>query len=233
MAVTEQDILWQDKDYLVIYKKEYRPVQDDKTGALSYLTELRNPSVCFPQPLIGPEGDLCHRLDRPVLGVLAFAKTAGGLAAFNRLLREQAVQRRYWAIVESEPPRPEGELKDLLVKTEKTNRSRALKPGRQKTAGTGAKESVLFYRVTGQTKRYWMLEVCLNTGRHHQIRVQLANMGCPVKGDVKYGARRTNPGGGIYLFAREIAFEHPFGGGTVQVSARPPEDILWNCFPQT
>ena len=218
-----EDILYEDTHFLILNKREFRPVQEDRSGDPSLLKELLED----PRWKMDSRGGITHRLDRPVLGVIVFARTGEALAAFNRLLVKGPITKIYWAAVEKEPPAPEGILKDWLVKDGKRNLARVVKG-----PGKGAKEAHLEYRVLGKTERYWLLEIHLITGRHHQIRVQLAHMGCPVKGDVKYGARRSNPGGGIHLFSRRISFPHPFTGKPVTVTAEPPEDPLWNCFPR-
>lgn len=236
-----RDILWEDGDFLVLYKREYRPVQDDRSGDLSLQAELRS----LPAAVIPPEGGACHRLDRPVLGLLVFAKTRRGLSAFGEMLRERKVRKVYWAVTEKEPPAAEGVLQHRLKKDRRANRSRVVGQGGMPAPDatgvpdvpnvpetSGGKDAELSYRVLGRTARYWMVEIELATGRHHQIRVLLGHLGCPVKGDIKYGARRTNPGGGISLFAREISFTHPFTKEKLTFTADPPADPLWDCFPR-
>ena len=149
---------------------------------------------------------LPHRLDRPVGGVLLLAKTSKALSRLAETFRNGSVNKTYWAVVESPPDSPEGILVDWLIKNSTTNTSR-----RVDSSMPGAREARLAYRLKGMSRRYWLVEVCPQTGRHHQIRVQLANMGCPIKGDLKYGARRSEPDGGILLFAKSIEFPHPVG----------------------
>ncbi|MDR1893883.1 MAG: RluA family pseudouridine synthase [Spirochaetales bacterium] len=227
----ESNVLFEDQDYLILCKQEYRPVQGDKSGDLSYLDELKG------QGRIDPGGGLVHRLDRPVLGVLIFAKNRQSLAAFNKLLRERKVEKIYWAVTEKPPPEPEGEVIDQLGRDGRRNRSyRAAPCEREEGQSSGkTKTAVLRYRLLGKTLRYWRLEIRPLTGRSHQIRVQLAGMGCPIKGDLKYGAARSKPGGGIYLFSRSAAFVHPRTGETIRVQAPLPQDPLWAAFetPQT
>ena len=235
MAIKPEDILFIDEHFLILYKREYRPVQDDKSGELSLLAELKTTSIDG-QFLLPETGGLCHRIDRPVLGLVVFARTPKALAAFNEMLKSRKVQKTYWAVVEAEPPRPAATLTDLITKNEKTNRSRVSSRPAANPA-PAEKQAELSYKTLGKTDRYWMLEVSLSTGRHHQIRAQLSHMGCPIKGDIKYGARRTNPGGGISLFSRSISFAHPFGRQLIEIKALPLEspkgrpDPLWACFP--
>ena len=198
-------------------------MQEDRSGEISLLRELQED----PRWKMDPRGGITQRLDRPVLGVIVFARTGAALAAFNRLLVKGPIHKIYWAAVEKAPPAEAGTLKDFLVKDGRKNTSRVVK-----TAGGAAKEAHLNYRLLGKTDKYWMLEIELITGRHHQIRAQLAHCGCPVKGDLKYGAKRSNPGGGIYLFSRKLEFPHPFTGAPISVKAEPPADPLWDCFPR-
>jgi len=221
MPIEKADILFEDNNYLILNKREFRPVQEDKSKDLSLLRELMDD----PKWRMDARGGITHRLDRPVLGVIVFARTAAALAAFNLLLVKGPIHKLYWAVVEKAPPAEEGTLKDFLVKDGQKNTARVVQ-----TPGKSAKEAHLTYRLAGKTDKYWLLEIDLITGRHHQIRAQLAHMGCPVKGDLKYGARRSNPGGGIHLFSRKIEFRHPFTGETISVSANPPRDPLWDCF---
>lgn len=172
-----------------------------------------------------------HRLDQPVTGVILFARTAEALERFNRLLRERRVEKIYWALVTADPGEA-GELRHFLLKNGRTNRTRVCG---EDTAG--AREARLTYRPIVKTQRYWGVEVSLITGRHHQIRAQLAAEGWPIKGDIKYGARRSNPGGGIGLHARSLSFVHPFTGKPTKIIAPPPTkpdgspDPLWELFP--
>ncbi len=168
-----------------------------------------------------------HRLDRPTSGVLLMAKTSKALARMNTLFRDGAVEKRYWAVIDRLPEETEGEMHDWLRKDQKKNKSFVVKPD-----SPGAKEARLRYRLLSSGDRYHLLEITIETGRHHQIRTQLAARGIHVKGDLKYGARRSNPDGGISLHARMLAFEHPVGTerGRVVCVAPPPEENIWRAL---
>lgn len=206
-------ILLEDNHIIVFNKLPGEIVQADKTGdeplsetLKAYIAERDSkPGQVF----MG----VPHRLDRPVGGVVLFAKTSKALERLNRMLREGSVHKTYWALSATRPPRPEDTLTDLLVRNEAQNKS---------YVGAGGKEARLHYKLIGQTDRYFLLEIELFTGRHHQIRCQLAHMGCPIKGDLKYGARRSNPDGSISLLARRIQFIHPVSKAPVDITAPVP-----------
>ncbi len=165
-----------------------------------------------------------HRLDRPVSGVVVFARTSKALERLNAMFREGGrIQKTYWAIVKNRPMEPETELVHYLVRNEQQNKSYAYSSER-----VGAKRSVLSYRLLASMNNYHLLEVTLQTGRHHQIRCQLAKIGSPIKGDLKYGAERSNPDGSISLHARRIRFEHPVSKVMIDVVAPVPDDSLWH-----
>ena len=166
-----------------------------------------------------------HRLDRPVSGLVVFAKTSKALARLNNMFKDKEVKKTYWAIVADKPRNDEAVLEDYLVKNERQNKSYA-----HPNPVQGSKKAILDYRVIGKSDRYYLLEVHLHTGRHHQIRCQLANIGCPIRGDLKYGARRSNPDGGISLHARHIEFVHPVSHITVSVTAPVPDEGVWKAF---
>ena len=163
-----------------------------------------------------------HRLDRPVSGVVVFARTSKALARLNEMFRVGTVQKTYWALVQNEPREPEGTLTHWLLRNEKQNKSYAYDHERP-----NAKQAILDYKVIGHTDRFTLLEVHLHTGRHHQIRCQLAAMGCPIRGDLKYGAPRSNPDGSISLHARSIRFEHPVSHEEIYVEAPLPDEGPW------
>ena len=164
-----------------------------------------------------------HRLDRPVSGVVLFAKTSKALPRLNKMFAEhQAVRKTYLAIVAKKPPQPEGTLTHWLTRNEKQNTARAYD-----REVPGSKKAVLDYRVVAQSERYFLLEIELHTGRHHQIRCQLAKMGCPIRGDLKYGAPRSNPDGGISLHAWRLSLEHPVSHVPLTIEAPVPEERLW------
>jgi len=222
---TNMNILYEDNHLIVVNKRSGEIVQGDKTGdkPLSeiisrFIADRDNkPGAAF----IG----VPHRLDRPVTGIAVFAKTSKSLERLNEMFRNSEIEKKYWAIVANKPENPVGELKHYLVRNEKQNKSYAsLLPKND------AKEARLRYKVLASSDRYHLIEVELLTGRHHQIRCQLAEIGCPIKGDLKYGAPRSNPDGSISLHARSIKFIHPVKKSEVIILAPPPEDSLWNAF---
>lgn len=199
-------ILYEDNHLLVVNKKVGEIVQGDKTSD-EPLTETYKAFIAQRDSKPGQVFmGLPHRLDRPVSGICVLAKTSKALERLNAMFRDGDVHKFYWAMV-CDAPRPDaGELKDLLWRNEKQNKSYVCCSG---AARKDAKEARLRYKQIDRTDRYFVVEVELLTGRHHQIRCQLSNMGCPIKGDLKYGAPRSNPDGGISLHARRITFVHP------------------------
>lgn len=219
------EILYEDNHLIVVNKRSGEIVQGDKTGdeplsekIARYIAERDNkPGAAF----IG----VPHRLDRPVSGIAVFAKTSKALERLNEMFRVGDVQKKYWAIVANKPQYPEAELKHYLVRNEKQNKSYAnLLPKKD------AKEARLRYKLISSSDRYHLLEVELLTGRHHQIRCQLAEIGCPIKGDLKYGAPRSNPDGSISLHARSIRFIHPVKKVELFIEAPAPDDNLWKAL---
>ncbi|WP_333698058.1 RluA family pseudouridine synthase, partial [Bacteroides congonensis] len=200
-------------------------VQADKTGdtplsetVKQYLKEkYQKPGNVF----IG----VTHRLDRPVSGLVIFAKTSKALTRLNEMFRTSEVKKTYWAVVKNAPKETEGELVHFLVRNEKQNKSYAYDKEVPKS-----KKAVLDYRLIGRSENYYLLEVDLKTGRHHQIRCQLAKMGCPIKGDLKYGSPRSNPDGSICLHARRVRFTHPVSKELIELEAPLPEGNLWKGF---
>ena len=219
------EIIYEDNHLIAVNKNCHEIVQGDKTGdmPLSEMlkTWLKEKYAKLGNVFIG----VAHRLDRPVTGVVLFAKTSKALTRINELFRQGKVAKTYWAITKNCPPEPEGELRHWLIRNEKQNKSVAYaieKPD--------AKQAILHYRLIAKSERYCLLEIDLKTGRHHQIRCQLAKIGCPVKGDLKYGADRSNPNGGISLHARQIAFIHPVSQQPVEIVAPIPEENLWKAL---
>ena len=212
-------VLYEDNHIIVVNKSASEIVQGDKTGDVplsdmvkAYLKDkYQKPGNVF----VG----VTHRLDRPVSGLVVFAKTSKALSRLNEMFRVGQVQKTYWAIVKNEPKQSEAELVHWLVRNEKQNKSYVCRPG---SARKDAKLAKLNYRQVGRTDRYWLVEVELLTGRHHQIRCQLSNLGCPIKGDLKYGSPRSNPDGGISLHARSITFIHPVRKEEMTVTAPIP-----------
>ena len=222
------EVLYEDNHIIIVNKTTSEIVQGDKTGDTplsellkQWLKEKYNkPGNVF----IG----VTHRLDRPVSGIVVFAKTSKALARLNDMFRLGEIKKSYWAIVQNNPPKCQDEITHYLIRNEKQNKSYAYD-----TQKTNTKKATLSYSVIAQSDRYNLLEIDLKTGRHHQIRCQLAQIGCPIKGDLKYGAKRSNPYGGISLHARHIHFIHPVSQKTIDVTAPVPDNTLWKAFEQT
>ena len=218
-------VVYEDNHIVVVNKTSSEIVQGDKTGdtplsemVKQYLKEKYNkPGNVF----IG----VTHRLDRPVSGLVVFAKTSKALPRLNEMFRNGEVKKTYWAIVKECPKETEGELVHYLVRNEKQNKSYAYDKEVK-----NSKKAVLHYKLIGHSQNYYLLEVDLKTGRHHQIRCQLAKMGCPIKGDLKYGSPRSNPDGSICLHARTVQFFHPVSKEMIRLTAPVPEGNLWNGF---
>lgn len=219
------EVIYEDNHIIIVNKTNSEIVQGDKTGDRPLSEQVKE---YLRVKYSKPGNVFCgvvHRLDRPVSGIVVFAKTSKALTRLNEMFKNQKVQKTYWAIVANRPPQDEGVLEDYLVRNEKQNKSYAYR-----NEVPGSKKAVLDYRLIGQSKNYYLLEVHLHTGRHHQIRCQLANLGCPIKGDLKYGARRSNPGGGISLHARNVQFVHPVSKQLIDVTAPVPDDDIWDSF---
>ena len=218
-------VVYEDNHIIIVNKTASEIVQGDKTGdtplsetVKQYLKEkYQKPGNVF----LG----VTHRLDRPVSGLVIFAKTSKALTRLNEMFRTSEVKKTYWAVVKNAPKEPEGELVHYLARNEKQNKSYAYDKEKP-----GAKKAILDYKLIGRSERYFLLEIDLKTGRHHQIRCQLAKMGCPIKGDLKYGAPRSNPDGSICLHARRVRFVHPVSKQEIDVEAPVPEGNLWHSF---
>jgi 23S rRNA pseudouridine1911/1915/1917 synthase len=219
-------IVYEDNHVLVLNKLPSEIVQGDKTGdeplserLKGYLRERdRKPGNVF--------CGVIHRIDRPVSGLVIFAKTDKGLSRFNELIRNRALHKRYLAVVEKSPPEASGVLTHYMLKNEKTNTSKAFS-----NMVAGSLKAELEYERIAESDRYFLLRIRLLTGRHHQIRAQLSAIGCPIKGDVKYGARRSNEGGFIHLHSYELDFVHPVKKTHVHLEAMPAfNDPLWKYF---
>ena len=218
-------VVYEDNHIIVVNKTASEIVQADKTGDMplseivkQYLKEkYQKPGNVF--------RGVTHRLDRPVSGLVVFAKTSKALTRLNEMFRTSEVKKTYWAVVKNAPKEPEGELVHFLVGNEKQNKSYAYDKEVPKS-----KKAILDYRLIGRSENYYLLEVDLKTGRHHQIRCQLAKMGYPIKGDLKYGSPRSNPDGSICLHARRIRFVHPVSKELIELEAPLPEGNLWKGF---
>lgn len=219
-------VLYEDNHIIAVNKTCNEIVQGDKTGDIplseivkAYIKEKYNkPGEVF----LG----VTHRLDRPTSGVVLFARTSKALTRLNDMFKShEQIRKTYWAIVQGAPKIPEARLENYLVRNEAQNKSYIAKPGAKE-----AKLAVLSYKTLVRGDNYTLLEINLETGRHHQIRCQLAALGCPVKGDLKYGAKRSNPDGGICLHARRIEFIHPVSKQEICITAPVPDDALWRAL---
>lgn len=212
-------ILYEDNHLLIINKKVGEIVQGDKTSdeplTETYKAFIAQRDAKPGQVFMG----LPHRLDRPVSGIVVLAKTSKALERLNAMFRDSDVTKVYWALVCNEPASKEKLLEGMLWRNEKQNKSYICRPGATRK---DAKLAKLSYKYIGKTDRYFLLEVELLTGRHHQIRCQLSDMGCPIKGDLKYGAPRSNQDGGICLHARRITFTHPVRKEPLTIEAPLP-----------
>lgn len=218
-------VVYEDNHLIIVNKTASEIVQGDKTGD----TPLSETVKQYIKEKYAKPGNVflgvVHRLDRPVSGLVVFAKTSKALARLNEMFRNSEVKKTYWAIVKQRPPQDEGELVNYLVRNEKQNKSYAYDKEVK-----NSKKAVLHYRLIGHSQNYFLLEVDLKTGRHHQIRCQLAKVGCPIKGDLKYGFARSNPDGSICLHAHRVKFVHPVSKELIDVTAPLPSGSLWNGF---
>ena len=218
-------ILYEDNHLIAVNKTCRDIVQGDKTGDMPLSEKLKAwLKVKYNKPgnvFVG----VTHRLDRPVSGVVLFAKTSKALARLNEMFRLGEVRKTYWAIVKNKPAADEGELVHWLVRNEKQNKSYAYDAERP-----NSKKAILHYRVIARSENYYLLEIDLKTGRHHQIRCQLSKMGCPIKGDLKYGFPRSNRDGGISLHARRAELIHPVSKQSLTIVAPVPDDPLWRAL---
>lgn len=218
-------ILFEDNHLIAVNKKPGDIVQGDKTNdtplsdfVKEYIRKKYNkPGEAFLGTI--------HRIDRPVSGVVLFARTSKALERMNEKFRERSIKKTYWAVVKNSPAQPSGHLVQYLIKDEAKNKSRAYDEARK-----GALRCELEYKVLAKSDRYSLLEINPLTGRHHQIRVQLSHMDCPIKGDLKYGSERSNPDGSIHLHARMLQFDHPVTNLEISIIAPPPDETLWNFF---
>ncbi|MCK5169092.1 MAG: RluA family pseudouridine synthase [Bacteroidales bacterium] len=219
------EILYEDNHIIAVNKKNSDLVQGDKTGdeplsekVKSYIKKkYEKPGAVF----IG----VTHRLDRPVSGVLLFARTSKALTRLNKMFLEKEVKKTYWAIVKEKPLKETDTLNHYIVRNQKKNKSFAYEKEVK-----NSKLASLAYKLIASADNYYLLEIDLHTGRHHQIRCQLAKIGCPIKGDLKYGFPRSNLDGGISLHSRKIEFVHPVQKEQVSIIAYPPKDSLWDYF---
>lgn len=218
-------VLYEDNHLIIVNKAPSEIVQGDKTGDKPLSEVIKE---YLKEKYHKPGNVFCgvtHRLDRPTSGVVVFAKTSKALSRLNEIFRNGEVDKTYWAVVKNKPEKEEDRLTHYLVKNEKNNKSTAFDCEKPHT-----KKAVLHYKLISTSEKYYLLEIDLETGRHHQIRCQLAKIGSPIKGDLKYGAERSNPDGSISLHARTISFIHPVSKERIEVTAPVPDENLWNSF---
>lgn len=215
-------ILYEDNHIIVVSKTSGEIVQGDKTGDKTLCDSVKE----YIKEKYAKPGNvflgIAHRLDRPVSGIVIFAKTSKALLRLNNMFRDGEVHKLYWAITQNMPQKEEDTLTHWIVRNEKQNKSYAY--DREKP---GSKKAMLHYKVISSTDNYTLLAVNLMTGRHHQIRCQLSAIGCPIKGDLKYGSRRSNNDGSISLHARKVEFVHPVSKQPMCIEAPVPDDRLW------
>ena len=217
-------VVYEDNHIIIVNKRAGDIVQGDKTGdeplsevVKSYIKDKYNkPGNVY----LG----VVHRLDRPTTGIVMFSKTSKALPRLNKIFADKKAKKIYWALVKQMPPQTEDTLTHFLKKNPKNNKSSA-----HIKEITGSKKAILHYKVIKNLDNYYLLEVELETGRHHQIRSQLSSIGCPIKGDLKYGFDRSNPDAGISLHARELSFVHPVSNERIHVEAPLPDDPLWKA----
>ena len=218
-------VIYEDNHIIVVNKESGEIVQGDKTGD----TPLSDTVKEYIRVKYNKPGNVflgvVHRLDRPVSGLVVFARTSKALSRLCDMFRKGEVHKTYWAVVANRPPADEGTLENWLVRNERQNKSYAYNHEVK-----DSKKAILKYRVIGRSERYWLVEVNLLTGRHHQIRCQLAAMGCPIKGDLKYGSPRSNADVSISLLSHKVEFVHPVSKETIIVEAPLPDDNLWRAI---
>lgn len=219
------EILYEDNHIIAVNKPSGALAQGDKTGDLPLVEYVKE----YVKKKYNKPGDVFmgipHRLDRPTSGILLFARTSKALARLNAMFQKKEIQKTYWAVVKNTPPQMEDTLIHYLQKNQQKNKSFAKTKPFDKTL-----KCELTYKVIGKSKTYKLLEVLPKTGRHHQIRVQLSTIGCPIKGDVKYGFKRPNEDKSIHLHARKIDFIHPVKKEAISITAPVPDDVVWQAF---
>ena len=221
----EIDVLFEDNHIIVVNKPVGVLVQGDKTGDKPITDDVKE----YIKKKYNKPGEvflgLPHRLDRPTSGIVVLAKTSKALARLNNMFRDGDMKKIYWAVVQEAPQELSATLNHYLVRDVKANKSKAYNK-----RGSNSKKASLTYNLIASSKRYFLLEIELHTGRHHQIRAQLAKIGCHIKGDLKYGAKRSNKDGGIHLHSRKIEFIHPVNKKEISIVAPPPKEQIWDIF---
>ncbi|GHT25038.1 RNA pseudouridine synthase [Bacteroidia bacterium] len=221
------NILYEDNHLIVVNKRCGDIVQHDPTGDIPLEQTVKD----YLKAKYNKPGEVflgvVHRVDRPVSGIVVFARTSKALIRLNQMFQDKTIRKTYWAVVKERPPKDSDTLTHYIVRNTRTNRSYAYASER-----SNAQKAILHYRCIASSDNYHLLEIDLETGRHHQIRCQLAAIGCPIRGDLKYGYPRSNPNGGIHLHALQIRFKHPVKNEKMSLTAPPPEDELWRAFQQ-
>jgi 23S rRNA pseudouridine1911/1915/1917 synthase len=225
MTFKELEVIYEDNHLIAVNKPSGVLVQPDKSGDAALEDLIKE----YIKDKYQKPGDVfigvCHRIDRPVSGVVLFAKTSKALVRINEMFQKREIQKTYWAVVENSPEEKEGRLTHWLLKDEKKKLSKA-----HNHEVKYALKSELDYKWIANSDRYFLLEIFPHTGRHHQIRAQLSKIGCSIKGDVKYGAKRTNPDGRIHLHARQLAFTHPVKLEAITITAPLPNEVIWQAM---
>ena len=224
MNNTSLEILFEDNHLIIVNKKSGEIVQGDKTGDPTLAEKVKK----YIKKKYNKKGDvflgIIHRLDRPTSGIIVYAKTSKALSRMNELFRNNKIKKKYWAIIENKPTQEEGKLENYLLKNQKQNKSYVVEKSKGKLA-------ILFYKLIKKLKNYYLVEINLHTGRHHQIRTQLSKIKCCIKGDVKYGAKRSNKDMSINLHARSMQFTHPVKKAEITVTAKTPNsDKIWKAI---
>lgn len=221
----EPEILYEDNHLIAVNKRPSDIVQGDKTGDIP-LSELVKDYI---KKKYNKPGEVflgvVHRIDRPTSGVVIFARTSKALSRLNEMFRNKEIQKTYWAVTKNKPEKEAGKLIHYLKKNQEKNKSQAFLKEQK-----GALRAELDYQIVGRSDNYYFLEIKPITGRHHQIRVQLATMACPIKGDLKYGFPRSNKDASIHLHARKATFIHPIKKESISIVAAPPKEVLWDAF---
>ncbi|WP_417785735.1 RluA family pseudouridine synthase [Tenacibaculum sp.] len=217
-------VLHEDNHLIVVNKRAGDIVQGDKTGDKPLLDVVKE----YIKDKYNKPGNVflgtVHRLDRPTTGIVIYARTSKALERLNKMLRDKTIKKTYWAIVQQQPKKATDTLTNYLKKNPKNNKSTAFTKEVE-----GSKKAILHYKTLKNLDNYSLLEVDLETGRHHQIRVQLSNIGSIIKGDLKYGAKRSNKDASIHLHARKIQFTHPVSKELIKITAPTPSDPVWDA----
>lgn len=222
---TEPEVLYEDNHLIIVNKHPGDIVQGDKTGDIPLSEIVSNYiRIKYDKPGAAFIG-VVHRLDRPVSGAILFARTSKALTRLNDMLKNGEIRKTYWAVVKNPPPEPEGTLIDYI--TRDTNANKTFVSGKAKG---NSQRAELHYSLAATSQSYYLLAINLLTGRHHQIRAQLSAIGCPIRGDLKYGYPRSNPDGSISLHAVALEFIHPVSRLPLKIDARPPSEPVWNAF---